>query len=67
MKATIVDQELAGEQKEYIKTLSDRVDEILEKVTKITPSASSDDRNLLKENGIHPDWNLILGNGEFTS
>ncbi|MBA6398918.1 hypothetical protein [Colwellia sp. BRX10-4] len=66
MKAAIVDQELALEQKTYITALSERVDMILKNVAKITPSAPSDGRILLKKYGIHPDWDLVLGNEEFT-
>ncbi|GLX84103.1 hypothetical protein tloyanaT_03550 [Thalassotalea loyana] len=61
MKASTAGFEFAEQQKENIEILSNRVDEILEKVAEISPAAPADGKRLFKEFGIHEDWELMAG------
>ncbi|WP_375186046.1 hypothetical protein [Pseudoalteromonas sp.] len=61
MKASTAGFEFAEQQKENIEILSNRVNEILEKVAEISPTAPADGKRLFKEFGIHEDWELIAG------
>lgn len=60
MKASTTGFEFAEQQKENIEILSNRVDEILEKVAEISPTAPTEGKRLFKEFGVHEDWELMV-------
>ncbi|MFH6955451.1 hypothetical protein ACHSBP_20310 [Pseudoalteromonas sp. XMcav1-K] len=61
MKASTAGFEFAEQQKENIEILSNRVDDILEKVAEISPTAPVEGKRLFKDFGIHEDWELMAG------
>jgi len=62
MRNSIGEYDDQAQQQIYARTIEQRVDEILKKISKLNPKAVKEGEALLSENGIHPDWSLVSGN-----
>ncbi|TVU62268.1 hypothetical protein FQP88_12230 [Vibrio atlanticus] len=60
MERSIGDFEEIGEQRDFVRILTQRVDYIIEHVREKKPDIVKDAFTLIKNEGIHPDWSMIL-------
>jgi hypothetical protein len=63
MEASIVDYERIEMQQEYVRTLSDRVNNVLNALNDINPKSVDQGQELLKTQGIHPFWHFASNSG----
>jgi len=63
MEASIADYERIEMQQEYIQTLYERVNDVVNALSDIDPNAVSQGQKLLKMKGIHPFWQFANSTG----
>lgn len=56
MKASVTDYENTEKQKEFVNTLTWRVNEILQKLKSLNPSSVIEGKRLITTDGMHPFW-----------